>query len=210
VGRAARDESEARVSQFPEMTKVLSPAKIGGAEILHVKVSRLESMFSSRNGSLYYCPEGTYCRLTVNGALVMSDTRMERISNYECVRRANGKVLVAGLGIGMVLHPILAKDEVSEVTVIEQSQDVISLVSPSLPSRKVVIIQADIFKWKPRKGTKYDAIYFDIWSDVCTDNLAEIAKLHHAFKSCINRANPRAWMGSWMQEHLRDRQRRGL
>ena len=28
---------------------------------------------------------------------------------------------------------------------------------------KVQIIQADVFDWRPQRGTKYDTVYMDIW-----------------------------------------------
>lgn len=192
---------------FPEMAKVLAPAQRGTATIRHYIVSDHESAMSGfRPGQ--FCPPGTYANLLVNGQLVMSDTRMEQVTNYEVARRSHGSVLIAGLGLGMILHPILAKPEVEQVTVVEINPDVIALVHPSLLSTKLTIICADIRVWKPPKGTLFDTIYFDIWPDLCTDNLKEIARLHQRFKYHLNRSgNP--WMGSWGSDWLKQRRRRG-
>lgn len=104
--------------------------------------------------------------------------------------------------MGMILHPILDKENVRTVTVIEKEPDVIALIQPSLPSPKLAIIQADIFLWKPPKGAKYDMIYFDIWPDMCADNMPEIAKLHQRFK--FYKA-PGAFMDSWCRAEIKHR-----
>lgn len=64
---------------------------------------------------------------------------------------------------------------------------------------------ADIFTWSPPKGTKYDVTYFDIWPDICTDSLKEIARLHQRFGP---RMAPGGWIGSWMRYELQRRKAR--
>lgn len=194
------------------MVDIIPEGKIGDAEIVHYAVSKHESIMSSFRRGDQYCPEGKYATLKVGGRLMMSDTRFEHNTNYEVKRRACGDVLIAGLGIGMVLHPILSNPNVRRVTVIEKSADVIALVAPhvqpkELAAKKLTVVHADIFDWKPIKGTRYDVIYFDIWPDVCTDNLEEIAKLHRRFKSYKNSDNPCAWMSSWCHERLKTHKR---
>lgn len=146
--------------------------------------------------------EGTFVRLSVNGQLMMSDTAMERYSNREFIESANGKVLVAGLGVGMILANILDKEEVTEVIVIEKYQDVIDLVSDKFTHPKLKIICTDVFDYVPEKDEKFDTIYFDIWADISTDNLKEIKLLHNRFKNKLNRQNEKCWMNSWMKEYL--------
>lgn len=146
--------------------------------------------------------DGKYVRLHVNGELMMSDTDMEKRSNRVFCSRAMGRVLVAGLGIGLVLYNIMDKPEVTEIIVIEKYQDVIDLVSPYFNSPKIKIICADIMEWKPTKGEKFDSMYFDIWPDACTDNLKQIRFLHNRFKYFKNRSNPNCYMDSWMKNYL--------
>ena len=103
----------------------------------------------------------------------------------------------------MILTEILEKKEVESVTVIEKYNDVISLVAPSFNSPKLKIINADIMNWKPEKGEVYDTIYFDIWPDICVDNLEEIKTLHLRGRYWKNKNNPHVWMGSWMYGELK-------
>lgn len=126
---------------------------------------------------------------------MMSDTEHERMTNREILYRAKGNVLIAGLGIGMILHPILENENVQSVTVLEKEKDVIDLVSETLPRKKLQIVNADVFEWSPPKDAKYDCIYFDIWSD----GAADLTKKERHKLACKYRKYKAAggWMGGW-------------
>ncbi len=98
------------------------------------------------------------------------------------VCRAEGKVLVNGLGLGVLLKALLDKGDITEVTVIENSEDVINLVAETyLSDDRVSIIHADAFEWKPPKGKRYDFVWHDIWDYICADNLPDMHKLHRKY-----------------------------
>jgi len=78
------------------------------------------------------------------------------------IKKARGRVLVSGLGLGNSLHELLKKDNVSEVVIIEKEQDIIDLVSPSFSDPRVKIEQGDIFQFEPSKH--FDCIYHAIWN----------------------------------------------
>jgi hypothetical protein len=121
---------------------------------------------------------GTYKKLKRNGTLVMSNTPDEIRDFMSFVHRANGHVLVNGLGLGVLLKALLNKNEVIKVTVIEKSQDVINLVAKHyLNDSRVEIINADAFDYKPAKDAYYDAVWHDIWDYITADNLPEMKKL---------------------------------
>jgi hypothetical protein len=190
---------------FPDMKRIFKkPVKHGKASIDHRTVTKLESVMSAWDIDAY-CRPGTYCRLIVDGRLWMSDTQMEHRTNYEVVREARGNVLIAGLGIGMILQPILKKPEVKRVIVIEKYTDVITLVKPTLKSKKVALVEGDIYEWLPEKGTKFDAIYFDIWAEQSTDCLKEMTKLHRRFRPFMAKDG---WINSWRRDELRAQKRR--
>ena len=195
---------------FPRMAEIVPEEQRGIARIEHFKITEHEARFSRLRAAIghsdEWVDEGRYAKLTVGGGLVMTDTDMERNSNRAVVQAARGQVLVAGLGLGMILHPILAKTGVEHVTVIEKYQDVIDIVTPTLPAEKLTIICADIFDWKPAKGERWDVIYFDVWADISTDALEDMSKLHRRFRS---RLNPGGWMDSWKRRDLMCHKRRG-
>jgi len=149
---------------------------------------------------------GVYTRLRDNkkSETVMTDTPMEIRSNMYFVAAAHGKVLIAGLGLGLVLISIQDKEDVESIYVVEIHKEIIDLVAKRLPlNNKVRIIQADIFKFNLRRGVKLDTIYFDIWNNISGDNYTPTKILHRKFQHFLNRENPRAWMDSWRREDFK-------
>jgi hypothetical protein len=164
------------------------------------KLERMRALFSGGRG----VPAGTYTSLTRNGQVIMSDTPDEIRDHRGAIFQAKGRCLVAGLGIGMVARAMLMKPEVTHVTIVEQSPDVIKLVAPWLTSQfpgRVTVIQADILSWQPPKGERWDAAWFDIWDNICADNVPEMKALHRRFARRVS------WKGSWAREQC-ERQNR--
>jgi hypothetical protein len=144
-----------------------------------------------------FVPPGEYLRLKRRGTVVMSDTPDEIRDHRYAISEAKGHVLIAGLGIGMVAKACLDKPEVTKVTVVEKSEDVIALTGPTLMAMygdRLEIVHADIFEYKAPKGVTYGMAWFDIWDDICVDNLPEMQKLHRKF------GKNAAWKGSWARE----------
>lgn len=102
---------------------------------------------------------------------MMSDTPMERFTNQEFVNNACGRVLIAGLGIGMVPAAIAEKDDVESITILEIDQEIIDLVEPLIrkyiPNQdKITIVQADALTYPDTyNGEKYDWAWLDIWPE---------------------------------------------
>lgn len=188
---------------FPAMHTIVPEGVSGNCRIRHFEISPRDSQMTSiramvNPGRQEYIATGKYAQLLVGGGVMMSDTQMEQDSNRRVVQAATGNVLIAGLGLGMILHPMAAKPEVTSITVLELSPDVIKLVGHTVPA-KVQVIEADVFTWQPPRGVKYDTIYFDIWPDITTDNLVEMRKLHQRY-GC--RKTALGWMNSWMRQQL--------
>lgn len=199
---------------FVPMKDIVPAGSKGIARVEHYSVSREESLFTRIRSIAHpgeYVREGDYCKLYVGRSLMMSDTQTERRTNYGVVTQATGDVLIAGLGIGLILVPILADPEVKSVTVVEKYRDVIDLVEPPLRKlkggKKLQVVEADIFTWEPPAGKKWDCIYFDIWPTICTENLAEMEKLHRRYAR--RKTSRYAWMDSWERATLKRRKAQG-
>jgi spermidine synthase len=135
----------------------------------------------------------------------MSDTVDEIRDHLGPIRRATGKCLVNGLGLGMVLQGMLNKPEVEHVTAIEISPDVIALVAPHYQERfgdRLTIIQADALVWRPSKGTRFNVVWHDIWDDMSEDNLPDMHKLHRSYGRRCD------WQGSWGRDIIEANHRR--
>lgn len=173
--------------------------KSGVWSIARFTVDEVSSFFTTLDstfGRSRAVPAGEYTMLSRGGCTVMSDTPAEIRDHLGVIRGAHGSVLIVGLGLGMVARAVARKPEVTKVTVVEISPDVIALTGPWLlaQSEKIEIVEADIFQWTPPKGVKYDVAWFDIWDDLCSDNLPQMTTLHRKF------ARRAAWKGSWGKE----------
>ena len=204
-------------TMFEPMAKILTPGTKGDARVDHFDISR-DSPGSFRAIIRDGVQPGTYARLYVGQTLMMTDTQMEQSTNRYAVHKATGHVLVAGLGLGLILVPMLRKPEVLSVTVIEKYQDVVDLVLPNLLTAvpeakdKLKVIVKDVLEYNPSKDkacpllAKYDVIYFDIWPTMSADNLPEITMLKRRYARRVAKGG---WMGAWIEEQLRDIKRRG-
>lgn len=151
-----------------------------------------------------------YIRLKMNGkGIMMSDTPMERNTNRDFIQKANGDVIIFGLGLGLVILPLLKKENVKSILVVELYQDLIDLVEPILKKHdtenKLSIIQGDCFEIHKNipKEKKFDSVYGDIWIEICTDNYEEMKTLTKNWKSRINRENSNAFIDHWMKDYLK-------
>lgn len=188
---------------FEPMVQYVKPGERGKAKVTHFTIDQkaydlMSLRFAITRGRERPTSMGDYCRLTIDGQVVMSDTDMEKDTNYSVVNQARGNVLIAGLGIGMILVPILKNPKVKKVTVVELHQDVIDLVAPSFKDPRLTIVHSDIRDWTPTGRAKFDVIYFDIWSTINSSNLKVMKRLEGQFAPYLKKGG---WMGCWAK-HL--------
>lgn len=126
-------------------------------------------------------PPGIYKELRRGGTLVMSNTPDEIRDFRHFVWKATGSVLVNGLGLGVLVKALLDKTDITEITVIEKSAEVIELVASHYNDERLTVINADAFEWQPPKGKRYNCVWHDIWDFICGDNLPEMEKLHRKY-----------------------------
>lgn len=191
---------------FESMSKILNDKETDRFKLEKFEIKE----YSFYNG----IPKGEYIRLIDKtkrfDGCVMSDTPMEHRTNYEILKKANGDVLIGGLGIGMILIPLMNKEEVKSITIIEKYQDIIDIVGSQLPlNNKVKIIQGDIFNNDFPRGTNFDTIYFDIWNYINSDVYEEMKELKKKYRRCLRSKteNPNSWIGCWAESEARNNKR---
>ena len=92
--------------------------------------------------------------------VIMEDSELEAEQADSFLTAATGDVLVAGLGLGMVVQPLIDNNSVTSVTIVEKFQEVTDLVWSHVPqSSKVRLISGDIHTWTPDKD--FDVAWFD-------------------------------------------------
>lgn len=148
----------------------------------------------------------TYTRLfdRRTGTLWMTDTQAEARDHYGAFFQAKHlgakRVLVNGLGIGMLVHALLTLDTIGQIDVVESDQRCIDLVAPHYPERVTVYHDdARAIEWPT--GTRWDVAWHDIWPNITSENLPEMHRLHRKYGRRV------AWQGSWARD-LCERRRR--
>jgi len=151
--------------------KIIPEGEVNTARIVHRTVARGTPNKIHKVADQDKIPPGKYCCLYLNNELSVADTPIEHEIYLRFAKKANGAALVAGLGIGMCILPLVRNAGVSHVTVVEKSEEVIKLVFPSIlkylqrsgQQDKMVIFCDDIHTWQPQTPQRFDTIYFDIW-----------------------------------------------
>jgi hypothetical protein len=147
---------------------------------------------------------GRYTRLRHAHEVFMTDLYYEwwtqRKGILEACRRG-GRVMVTGLGLGLVVESMLGDPDgaVEHVTVVELSPDVIRLVGPHLIERfgpRLEIVEGDAFRWDPPPGAHYTVGWHDIWSNPADERaVPEMERLERRFDAYCD------WQGCWPREH---------
>lgn len=136
-----------------------------------------------------------------NPTLWMSDTDAEKADHYPAVAQIEktraSRVLINGLGIGMVLSAALSYRHVKHVDVVEYDERVIKLVGPHYEKDpRVTIHHADAYEqtgnW--HRGARWDVVWSDIWEEIDADNLPGMDRLHAFYRRRSQ------WHGSWARD----------
>jgi hypothetical protein len=143
---------------------------------------------------------GTYRKLShATRGTIMSNTPMEVRSNYDAYLSARGRVLVNGLGMGMLLEGLVRKPSVTYIRVHEIDEHVIKLVAPHFARfTHVEIRQCNALDYKPSPGERYDYVWHDIWDDINDVNLPQMAMLNRRWNRRIVGES-----GTWSRDLIR-------
>lgn len=93
----------------------------------------------------------------------MVDDPLHWYGMREAVERLpTGTVACAGLGLGLMLHHLRDRDDVTQITVVERSQAVVDLISPTLPEdARVKIVVGDFYDHVQRNPAP-DGVLWDL------------------------------------------------
>ena len=144
--------------------------EVGGYRIRHRRYTR---------GSYHMYGIDGYILFEAVRPLVVTNLQEFRNGKWECWmvddpphwrameiygEQSHGNVLVAGLGLGLVLHALSKNDEVKSITCVEISQAVIDLMASNVEHLpKVSIVKADFFDYVKHDNTKWDGMIVDLW-----------------------------------------------
>lgn len=129
------------------------------------------------------------------GQIWMTDEYCDWVTGVRPVLKAveefSGKVLISGLGIGMLLECLAAQGISKEVTVLEKSSDVIDAVFSKLRLKdmRVKVVQCDANDFTDYGS--HEIVWHDIWIDS--------APSLESSKILVDKYQA-AWKWSWSQE----------
>lgn len=149
-----------------------------------------------------------YTRLIKNGdgswnETVMSDTPIECNDLRYLFDFATGRVLLNGLGLGVDLRGVLAIPSVTNVDVVEISEDVIKLVWPTYSSdQRAHLHRGDALTVSWPIGVRWDVVWHDIWHDLRSDHVEQMELLRRKYHDRCN------WQDSWCRHEMSQMSRR--
>ena len=121
----------------------------------------------------YFKTKFPYLIILNNNRVYMSITPHEINTMKASIKEAKGKVVVFGLGLGYYPYMIAQKEEVTDITVIENDKNVIDLFYHEIfpffgnSRKKIRLIEGDAFNYAKREMGKQDFDYgfVDLWHD---------------------------------------------
>lgn len=158
--------------------------------------------FLADNYGQYLVAGEEHMQLVKRGEGVMMSTHQtETMTNQEFINQAFGDVIIFGLGLGMIVFPLLNDEYIKSITIIEKDRGVIDMVGKIVKEHdhlnKVHIFEGDAFTYHEKiKKRKFDTIYFDIWIRIDEDAFIEMERLHGMYRKFMK--NPSTgYLTSW-------------
>jgi spermidine synthase len=148
----------------------------------------LHNLREQVNGTRRYITEGPQGLLTKDGEPIMGNSIAELTdawglySHLDNLRNAN--VLILGLGLGIIPHILTVCYPGVRIDVVEKDPIIIKHTGRHLfDSDKVNIIEGDALHFETfadklyANDGNYDAVWSDIWPDICIDNLRDMRSI---------------------------------
>jgi hypothetical protein len=204
---------------FPVMADILPEVDLGTLRIEHWTMTPQRALFlgleaTRKQSARDYTPPGRYVKLLIQldrddpdykvdhdgWAIMMSDTLAERIETRRLLDVAKGRVLVAGLGLGMLVHGLIRKEGVASVTVLEHNPLVIEAVGPTLAQYpNVRIVETDAREWGgDNPDEDFDTVLLDIWPYINETMHEELAEMRFHYEQVF----PNAHIEGWLEREL--------
>jgi spermidine synthase len=124
---------------------------------------------------------------------VMASHLFERLTNQNFIDNAKGDIIIFGLGLGLVIFPLLNDSEITSITVVDNSIDIIDNIGPIIKSydinNKLTLINGDAFTYYQQLNeAKFDVMYFDYWNYVDETIQNDMYTLKELYKNNIKEA----------------------
>lgn len=146
---------------------------VGQARLRHLRMTRGVYHFEGMKGFEYY-------QITKAFRCAVLERRKSTLGNWKtwmtddplhwtamktlCDRLPAGRVLAAGLGLGLMAHHLCRREDITKIRIIELSPDVISLISPTLPEdARIEVINANFYGYiQQPEARETDSVLWDL------------------------------------------------
>ena len=155
--------------------------KSGPYNLTHLKVKAYQTLpyddievvdsedYLERSKIGYFISDFSYFAITKNNVVWMSTDPNEIETMDPYINKVHGSLLVFGLGLGYFPYMSYLKENVRDITIIENDQNVIDIFSRYIKEKLNIkipfkIIKDDAFRYiKNNNLNKFDSIFVDIW-----------------------------------------------
>lgn len=128
------------------------------------EAGRAYSCYGQRGADYYVADRRLYVTtLRIGGKTWMVDDPPHWWAMQAHAEALSGRVLCAGLGLGLMVHAMHARPEITEIVVAEREPDVIALVGSELPTGKFQIVCTDFWGMTPENTGPVDAVLLDTY-----------------------------------------------
>lgn len=176
------------------------PATLGKWEIRVANVGEAESKRHNTSEAIQALQHGTAMRpvkpgtyrqlIRDNETIVMSDTEHEIKDSYPVFDfvsyRNPERILINGLGLGIVPRGILSMSPTVEIDIVELDMEVVALTGAQFFNNPQVHIyhgDALTMKWPPK--VRWDLAWHDIWDFISVDNYEDMKTLHRKYQGRV-------------------------
>lgn len=121
----------------------------------------------------------------------MSDDIQERLMMWEAAKRARGRILCGGLGLGVFPQLTLLSPRSQSVDIVEKDPNVISLIrrawekSPWHRMKDCTIIESPVEDYLKSTTETYDTVYVDTWDAIYHEYLPHTNELKERAKRLL-------------------------
>ena len=124
------------------------------------------------------------CLLGSDGEFIMSNSNSMLKIYKPYLDEFNGEVLISGMGLGILILPLLNDDTVTKIDIVERDLDIINYVYTNRIenldiSNKINVINDDIFTFTTTNN--YDYILLNHWVKPDDITLTEVSSLQSKF-----------------------------
>ncbi len=147
------DGFETPASRYPD-------GKVGRAQLKTTRYNGLYEAYGLRGYNFYVAENMPVKVLKIGRKTWMVDDVPHWWAMEEHATFYEGRVLVAGLGLGLIVHALATNPRVTHIRVIERELDVIRMIAPHLPRHPGLEIKhGDFFD---ERG-EYEGIFYDLF-----------------------------------------------